>query len=88
MNTSISGWLGLGSVSKRATDSLQHEREEIAAYKRECVGTRTEARICLAIDDDNARKAEVYGCGNECRRNGKADDVSVLNVRPETRASR
>jgi hypothetical protein len=60
---------GIGSVSKRTANSLQYEGEEVAAYEREGVGARAEARMSLAIGDDDARKAEIDGRGEEGGRN-------------------
>lgn len=67
--------LGRGAGRDAATGGLQDEREQVAAAEDKGVCARAEARQVLAVDDDDAREAEVDGGAEEGGRDGEADEV-------------
>lgn len=56
---------GVGGVGHGAADGLQDEGEDVAADEDDGVGAGFEAGEVFAVDEDDAREAEVDGCGEE-----------------------
>ncbi len=64
---------------RRARDSaangLQEQRYKIAQYENTRYCPRFEEAQTAAVYGDDASKAEVDGCGEECGADGQADEV-------------
>lgn len=57
------------------SDGLENQREDIATTEYESVRARLETRDVLAVDDNNARQAEIDACREERRGNREGDKV-------------
>lgn len=67
--------IGVSARSDRPARRLQEQRDEITRNERDSVGAGTNARVLGAVDDDDAREAEVDGSGEEGGADGEDDEV-------------
>lgn len=75
----------LGGASCAGGDTtscgLEQESDEVAGNEEVGVGLGTEAGDSSAVDDDDAREAEVDSGGEEGGGNCQADEVSIIIIK-------
>ena len=64
------------SRSQATTGTLESQGEHIAADEDVCVELWSDSRVLATVDGDEAREAEVDGCGQKGGSDGQADKVA------------